>query len=88
MDGPAGKFTLTFADGQVTVTEPSGTIGYRAAYDAFRGLVLSSGNEDELRASYRVDVDQLVISDLTLNGSDEPSPYTVVWTTHPFSRQR
>jgi TRAP-type C4-dicarboxylate transport system substrate-binding protein len=88
MDGPAGKFTLTFADGQVTVTEPSGTIGYRAAYDAFRGLVVTSGNEDELRASYRVDVDQLVISDLTLNGSDEPSPYTVVWTTHPFSRQR
>jgi hypothetical protein len=33
-------------------------------------------------------VDQLVISDLTLNGSDELSPYTVVWTTHPFSRQR
>jgi TRAP-type C4-dicarboxylate transport system substrate-binding protein len=88
MDGPAGTFTLTFADGHVTVTEPSGTIGYRAAYDAFRGLVVTSGNEDELRASYRVDGDQLVISDLTLNGSDEPSPYTVVWTTHPFSRQR
>ena len=87
MDGPAGTFTLTFADGFVTATEPSGLIGYHAPYDAFRGVVVTSGNEDKLRASYRVDGDHLMISDLTLNGSDKPSPYTVVWTTHPFSRQ-
>src|SRR5215212_3872950 len=88
MEGPAGEFTLTFADGYVTVQGPDGLIGYRAAYDTFRGLVVTTGNEDELRASYRVDGDHLILSDLTLNGSDRPSPYSVVWTTHPYSRQR
>ena len=88
IDGPDGRFTLTFADGYVTVTGPDGSIGYRAAYDAFRGVVVTSGNEDRLRASYRVNGNQLMISDLSLNGSHQPNPYIVVWTTHPFSRQR
>jgi TRAP-type C4-dicarboxylate transport system substrate-binding protein len=88
MDSSAGEFTLTFADGYVTVTEPSGTIGYHATYDAFRGLIVTAGSEDDLRASYRIDGNRLLISDLTVNGSHRPSPYTVVWTTHPFTRQR
>jgi len=88
LDGPEGTFTLTFADGHVTVTDPDGSIGYTAAYDAFRGVVVTSGNEDRLRASYRVNGSQLMISDLSENGVHKPSPYTVVWTTHPFSRQR
>jgi TRAP-type C4-dicarboxylate transport system substrate-binding protein len=86
-DGPAGTWTLEFGDGWVIGTQPDGQIGYQARYSAFRGRLVTSDSPDELRASFRVDGDELVLSDMTLNGSEEPSPFSVVWTSHPFTRQ-
>jgi len=87
LQGPAGTFTLTFDDGYVVVTDPEDEIGYQARYSAFRGSLVTSESPDELRVSYRVDGDQLVLSDMSLNGSEEPSPFSVVWTSKPFTRQ-
>jgi hypothetical protein len=86
-EGPAGIFTLTFDDGYVVVKNPGGEIGYQAGYSAFRGRLVTTDSPDELRVAYRVDGDQLVLSDLTLNGSEEPSPFSVVWTSRRFTRQ-
>ncbi len=85
--GPNGTFTITFKEGYVIVTNPGGEIGYQAGYSAFRGRLVTSDSPDELRVSYRVEGDELVLSDLTLNGSEGPSPYSVVWTSHSFTRQ-
>jgi TRAP-type C4-dicarboxylate transport system substrate-binding protein len=87
LPGPAGQFTLTFDHGIVTVTDPDGGMGFRAQYDTFRDRLVTKGGPDVLRVTYRVDGDALELSDLDVAGSDEPNPYTVVWTTHPFERQ-
>ena len=86
-EGSAGTWTVEFADGWVTGTQPDGEIGYQARYSAFRGRLVTHDSPDELRVSYRVEGDELVLSDMTLNGSEEPSPYSVVWTSRPFTRQ-
>jgi TRAP-type transport system periplasmic protein len=86
-EGPAGSFTLTFDGGYVLVADPGGEIGYQARYSAFRGRLETSDSPDELGVSYRIDGDELVLSDMTVNGSEEPTPFSVVWTTRPFTRQ-
>jgi TRAP-type transport system periplasmic protein len=87
IEGPGGTFTLTFDEGYVMVTDPGGDIGYQAPYSAFRGRLVTSDSTDELRVSYRVDGDELALSGLTVNGSEGPSPFSVVWTSRPFARQ-
>jgi hypothetical protein len=86
LEGPAGTFTLTFADGDLTLTDPSGEIGYRAAYETFRGRLVTSGADDVLNATYRIDGDSLSMSDVTVPGADDGGPYVVVWSSHPWTR--
>ena len=88
IDEAAGTYTLTFARGRVTLTQPSGTVGYRAHYDTFRGGLVTTESADELHMSYRVDGDTLSLTDLSIPGTDDDEPYVVTWTSHPWTRQR
>ena len=86
-DGPAGTWTLEFADGWVTGTQPDGEIGYQARYSAFRGRLVTSQSIDVLHASYRIAGDRLYLSDVTVPGASDGGPYAVVWASHPYTRQ-
>jgi TRAP-type C4-dicarboxylate transport system substrate-binding protein len=84
--GPADKFTLTFQDGFVTVTDPGGEVGYRAKYRTFRDRIETSGHDDVLTASFVLDGDKLTFSDIEVPGCNN-CPYVVVWGSHPWVRQ-
>ena len=86
LDGPAGTWTLEFADGRVTGMQPDGLVGYRARYSAFRGRLVTSEADDILNATYRIEGDQLYLTDVTVPGVDDGGPYVVVWATHPYTR--
>ncbi len=85
-EGTAGTWTLEFADGRVTGTQPDGVVGYRASYSTFRGRLVTSEAEDVLNAAYRVEGDRLYLTDVTVPGVDDGGPYVVVWATHPYTR--
>ena len=93
MDGDAaGVFTLEFADGMVILREPSGEVGYQAAYTLFRDKFEAVGDPDTLTARWSFDGTSLRFTDLGVCGgsgcapSDEVTPYHVVWESHPWLR--
>jgi hypothetical protein len=85
-----GTFRLVFANGEVTLFEPDGAIGFRASYSVFRDQVEAKGDPDTVTARWSFDGDKLRFIDVGLcEGSsctDGATPYAVVWGSHPWVR--
>ena len=95
-EGGTGVFTMVFDDGDLTLFEPEGEIGFRASYTIFRDQIearagrLASG--DTVTARWSLDGKTLRFSDVRLcvesscTPADEVTPYNVVWESHPWVR--
>jgi TRAP-type C4-dicarboxylate transport system substrate-binding protein len=75
------------------VTESPAEIGIQGSYSVFRDRFVGNGtNGDKLTARWEAEGDELRFTDLTLRarggGAETDSPYSLVWTTHPWRRVR
>jgi TRAP-type C4-dicarboxylate transport system substrate-binding protein len=84
---PKGRFVMTFKDGHLQLTEPSGEVGFYGDYTAFRDRLQVTGGPDVIRADFRVDGDTLTFTHLSGPGCGDCRPYAVVWESHPWHRQ-
>jgi TRAP-type C4-dicarboxylate transport system substrate-binding protein len=83
-----GRWHLKFDRGTMTITEPSGVIGYRAGFKAYRGRLETSGETDVLRMSYTLAGDKLTFSDIQIAGDSctDCSPYSAGLGSRPWHR--
>jgi hypothetical protein len=83
---PTGTFIMTFKDGHLQATEPSGEVGFYGDYTIFRHRLVVTGGPDELRTNFYVAGGTLTFTDVTLPGCNDCRPYHVVWETHSWTR--
>ena len=73
----------TAGSGQVP---PSGEVGFDGNYQVFGDRVEVTDGNDTFTARWTVEDGSLVLGDLVTNGDPEPSPYSVVHSSHPWTR--
>ena len=89
-----GVFSMTLEDGELTLVDPNGEVGYRATYNVFRDQLEAQGNPDTVTAGWSLDGADLRFTDVaSCEGSScSPAqragdPYAVVWGSHPWVRR-
>lgn len=91
-----GRFTLEIQPDEFIlrdVTETPAEIGIQGPYSVFRDRFVGNGtNGDKLTARWEAEGEELRFTDMTLRGrgggAETDSPYSLVWTTHPWRRVR
>jgi TRAP-type C4-dicarboxylate transport system substrate-binding protein len=83
-----GEFAMEItADNWTVFDPPSGLVGFDGTYQVFGDRVEVTGGEDTFTARWSVEGETLILSDVVLNGDPEPSPYSVVGASHPWTRE-
>jgi hypothetical protein len=87
MEPTIGEFvTEITADGWTVYDPPNGEVGFEGNYQVFGDRVEVSDGNDTFTARWRVDDGALVLSELMTNGDPEATPFSVVGTSHPWTR--
>ena len=82
-----GQFAMEITADNWTIFDPSsGDVGFAGNYQVFGDRVEVTDGSDTFTARWIVDGETLIFSDLMLNGDPEPTPFTVVNTSHPWTR--
>jgi TRAP-type C4-dicarboxylate transport system substrate-binding protein len=85
-----GTFTMVVENGELTLLEPDGQIGFRASYSIFRDRIDAHGDPDTVTARWSFDGTRLRFTDVVsceesscapASGAD---PYSVVWGSNPW----
>ena len=85
-DTTNGQFATEITADSWTAYQPDGTVGFVGSYQVFGDQVEVTNPDDTFTARWTVEDGALVLSDVVLNGDPEPSPYSVVNTAHPWTR--
>jgi TRAP-type C4-dicarboxylate transport system substrate-binding protein len=83
-----GRFRLSLERGTMSITDPSGSVGYEASFRAFKGRFQANGQPDVLIMAYTLDGDTLRFSEIRIVGDScaDCSPYSIVLGSHPWLR--
>jgi hypothetical protein len=82
-----GEFaTEITSDGWTVFDPPTGDVGFDGEYQVFGDRVEVTDGTDTFTARWSVEGGALVLSDLVTNGDSEPTPFSVVGTSHPWTR--
>ena len=88
------RFTLEITPNEFILRDVTESeIGIQGSYSVFRDRFVGNGtNDDQLTARWEAEGDELRFTDMTLRPRSGPaetdSPYSLVWTTHPWRRVR
>ena len=88
------RFTLEITPDEFILRDiANAEIGIQGPYSVFRDRFVGNGtNGDQLTARWEAEGDELRFTDMTLHPRVGPpetdSPYSLVWTTHPWRRMR